>query len=146
MFLTLRWNEDAFSFGGAKRMFALASAWFSIAGCSHLSSITYYDPTTFKNLTDLKPDVVELYEGFGEKSLDSARIAAIRLKLSQIYEYEKGKGEKNAETYQQIDKIRDMYKRHVANRLRNGPWTPAFLGDKVEEISRAFDIAIQTEA
>jgi len=67
---------------------------FLAIGCAHLfGSITYYDPMTYKNLTDLKPEVTVLYETFASDSLNITKIANIRLKLAQIYEYERGKGD-----------------------------------------------------
>ena len=79
-------------------------------GCAHLLGLaTYYDPTTYKNLTDLKPEVIALYDTFDTDSIDMFKIAAIRLKLAQIYEYENGKGTKNAETTRQIKIIQEPH-------------------------------------
>ena len=79
-------------------------------GCAGiLGGITYYDPTTYKNLTDLKPQVLALYNTFTGDPVDSDEIDVIRLKLAQVYEYEKGKGEKNAETIEQIQIIQEMF-------------------------------------
>ena len=34
-------------------------------GCARLFGfVSYYDPTTYKNLTELKPEVTKLYESF----------------------------------------------------------------------------------
>jgi len=115
-------------------------------GCAHLfGSITYYDPTTYKNLTDLKPEVIMLYRTFTRDSIDSAKFDLVRLKLSQIYEYEKGKGSKNIETCKQVEIINKIYERHVKDRITNGKWNQTNLRDSIQNISEAFDIAIQTE-
>jgi len=58
---------------------------FYLSGCAHLSGrVTYYDPITYKSLTDLKPEVIVLYETFTSDSVDTGKIAAIRLKLAQM--------------------------------------------------------------
>jgi hypothetical protein len=113
-------------------------------GCS-ASLLHYYDPTTYKNLTDLKPEVTALYESFIEEEIDKKAIAAIRLKLAQVFEYEKGKGENNHETARQIELIRKMFGEHVQERLKNGKWSEPNLQNKKENIEDAFDIAISTE-
>jgi hypothetical protein len=107
--------------------------------------ISYYDPTTYKNLTDLKPEVVFLYQGFVDSSIDLEKIGEIRLRLAQVYEYEKGKGLKNKETYEQLEIIQNMFERHVKNRLEEGKWTKDHLENVKTNIEEAFDIAIQTE-
>ena len=113
-------------------------------GCS-VSLLHYYDPTTYKNLTDLKPEVSALYESFIEEEIDKKTIAAIRLELAQVFEYEKGKGETNHETARQIELIRKMFEAHVQERLKNGKWSEANFQNKKENIEDAFDIAINTE-
>lgn len=117
----------------------------SLSGCAHLFGLAYYDPTTYKNLTDLKPEVMALYDTFTKDTVNAEKIDSIRLKLAQIYEYENGKGEKNAETTKQIEKIQGMFERHVNNRLTQGKWNDAHLTNQKENMAEAFDIAIQTE-
>ncbi len=118
-----------------------------VSSCSGLlSGISYYDLTTYKNLTDTKPEVLLLYESFTSNAIDSTELRAIRLKLAQIYEYEKGKGEKNQETIRQIQIIRDQFERNVAERLAGGSWSEAHMRNTAENMSDAFDIAIATEA
>lgn len=114
-----------------------------LAQCASL--ISYYDPTTYKNLTELKPEVAFLYETFTSDSIDMEKIDAIRLRLAQVYEYEKGKGPKNIETYEQIKIIQDMFERHVKERLEHGTWSNEHMENKKTIIQEAFDIAIQTE-
>lgn len=112
-------------------------------GCAHL--LSYYDSTTYKNLTDLKPEVVELYKTFTSDNLDMNQISTIRLKMAQVYEYEKGKGEQNLETTKQIKKIQDIFDNHVNDRKNKGKWSSINLNNNEENIIDAFDIAIQTE-
>jgi hypothetical protein len=116
-----------------------------VSGCASLGFITYYDPTTYKNLTDTKSEVLALYGTFSRNSVNQDKIEAIRLKLSQIYEYEKGKGNKNKETYEQIKKIQDMLERHVQDRLSGEKWNETHTNNMKQNIGEAFDIAIQTE-
>lgn len=113
-------------------------------GCSS-AFLYYYDPTTYKNLTDLKPEVTALYESFIEEEIDKKAIAAVRLELAQVFEYENGKGETNHETAQQIELIRKMFEEHVQDRLKNGTWSEANLQNRKENIEDAFDIAISAE-
>ncbi len=114
-------------------------------GCASLGFISYYDPTTYKNLTDTKPEVLALYDTFSKDQVSQDQIEAVRLKLSQAYEYEKGKGEKNKETYEQIKKIQNMFERHVQERLTGGKWNETHTSNEKQNIADAFDIAIQTE-
>jgi hypothetical protein len=115
-----------------------------LLSCSGLL-LHYYDPTTYKNLTDLKPKVSSLYDSFTEVNIDRKAIGGVRLELAQMYEYVKGKGESNRETTKQITIIRDMFERHVQDRLKNGKWSEIDLENMTENIEEAFDIAIRTE-
>lgn len=117
-----------------------------LSGCAHLLGFTtYYDPVTYKNLTDIKPEVMALYETFSGDSVDTIKVSAISLKLAQIYEYENGKGAKNIETTKQIKIIQEMFERHVADRIKNGKWNETHLNNQKQNMAEAFDIAIQTE-
>jgi hypothetical protein len=112
------------------------------SGCTWVS---YYDPTTYKNLTELKAEVSTLYESFATSKFDSEAVQHLQLKLRQVYEYEKGKGEKNGETAKQVTIIRTMVDRHTQDRISAGPWSAAHLANTKENIEEAFDIAIRTE-
>lgn len=113
-------------------------------GCA-ASFLHYYDPTTYKNLTDLKPKVALLYESFEEEEIDVRTIRQVRLEMGQAYEYEKGKGEKNQETTKQIGLILQMFSLHVEDRKKNGKWSEAHIQNLWENMEEAFDIAIATE-
>jgi len=123
------------------------SLWFFLpflVGCA-ASLLHYYDPTTYKNLTDLKPKVALLYETFEDEKIDLQAIRQIRLEMGQAYEYEKGKGEKNRETAKQLGLILEMFSRHIEERKKNGPWLEAQIQNRWENMEDAFDIAIATE-
>ncbi|MFQ5851954.1 MAG: hypothetical protein ACE5JU_15390 [Candidatus Binatia bacterium] len=92
-----------------------------LGGCPALR-LSYYDPTTFRSLTALKPKVALLYESFTRDPLKEAQIAEVRLELAQVYEYERGKGASNRETARQVQIIRKMFKRHVEHREKQGRW------------------------
>jgi hypothetical protein len=117
-----------------------------LCGCASFFSFpSYYDATTFKNLTDIKPEVLVLYDTFATDSPDTAAIGMIRLKLSQMIEYEKGKGSKNVETAKQIELIKVMFERQVEDRLNGAKWNEADLENNKENVGEALDIAIATE-
>ncbi len=117
-----------------------------LSGCTSLLRFpAYYDPVTYKNLTDLKPEVITLYDTFVGDFINTDKIAISRLRLAQIYEYEVGKGEKNIETTRQIKIIQEMFERHINDRLENGKWNEIHLNNQKENIAKAFDIAIETE-
>jgi len=119
----------------------------ALSACASFSWVfpTYYDQTTYKNLTDLKAEILFLYDTFASDSIDEAKIAAARLKLAQIYEYEKGKGEKNRETREQLELLQQMFERHIGDRVKGGKWTPAHVGNQKTNLAEAFDLAIATE-
>jgi len=118
----------------------------ALSACaSFLGFPTYYDQTTYKNLTDLKPEILFLYDTFASDSIDEAKIAAARLKLAQVYEYEKGKGEKNRETREQLELLQQMVERHIGDRVKGGKWTPAHVRNQKTNLAEAFDLAIATE-
>ncbi len=117
-----------------------------LAGCAlFMKPLAYYDATTYKNLTDLKPEIAFLYDSFaGDSVVDASGAAAVRLKLAQMYEYEKGK-RGNAETARQIQIIQGMFDRHFRDRITSGKWNEAHMSNLKENISDAFDSAIRTE-
>ena len=119
----------------------------NLASCAQwIGFPSYFDPTTYKNLTDLKPRVLMLYDTFGGDELNQKDIDQIRLKLAQMYEYEKGKGERNRETIAQLQIIQQMFERHLEDRMTGGSWTKTHLNNQKENIGEAFDIAIRTES
>ncbi len=140
--------ENLFTTQGKKTIpraiiFSLLVTLFLSVRC--LSFVSYYDPTTYLSLTELKPEVAFLYGTFATDSVDLKEISEIRLRLAQVYEYEKGKGLRNKETYEQIEIIQNMFERHVKDRLEEGRWSEEHLMNTKINIQEAFDIAIQTE-
>ena len=115
-----------------------------LSGCAALG-LSPYDPTTYRNLTGLKPKIAMLYETFTRDPVNEEKIGEARLELAQIYEYEKGKGESNKETARQVQLIREMFERQVENRLKQGKWSVTFMQNATENIQDAFDVAIRTE-
>jgi len=107
--------------------------------------VTLFDTTTYKNLTDLKPEVVALYQTFTKVTVDQPQAAQVTLKLEQAYEYENGKGTQNDLTMIQFKLIKNIFKRAVDNRLQSGPWTTQAEADYEKNICDAFDIAIASE-
>jgi hypothetical protein len=111
--------------------------------------ISYYDATTYTQLTSLKVDATMLVETFDTKPFTSneAKIEAVTIHLKKAYEYEKGKGEPNSDTAKQFDKIVDLFLEDVQDyREGRGPE----LGEKYFQeaarlLGQAFDIAIATE-
>jgi len=110
-----------------------------------LFGLTYFDPTTYKNLTDLKPRVDNLYLLFVTDQYDTLKVQNIKLRLAQIYEYERGKGSDNEATAKQINLIRGMFDRHSTSRLNGGRWSNEMLQNNKENIMKLFDTAIETE-
>jgi hypothetical protein len=119
---------------------------FILSGCALYPNISYYDPTTYKNLTDLKPQILFLYEDFKNDPLPSEKIGATKLKLAQAYEYESGKGPDNSTTTIQIKKVNDLFNKHLKLRISNGKWSSTTYENATENITEAFDIAIKTES
>lgn len=130
----------AHAFGGLQLLICAAI----LSGCAALQ-LSYYDPTTFRGLTALKPKVAVLYETFTHDRLNEEKIAEVRLELAQVYEYERGKGESNRETARQVQIIREMFERHVEHRQKQGQWSMTFMQNARQNIEEAFDIAIRTE-
>lgn len=116
------------------------------AGCALFHNpISYFDTTSYKNLTDLKPEVIALYDTFVQKEINNEAIAGIRLRLAQIYEYEQGKGAANKPTVKQIKILQDMFEEQVKERLDTGIWNTHHLADQKESIGEAFDLVIKGE-
>ncbi|MFC1512618.1 hypothetical protein ACFL4S_01075 [bacterium] len=118
---------------------------FLLTSCSHFNAVTYFDNTTYTNLTELKQVVTEFYKSFESEKINEEEIKGIRIEILQAYEYEKGKGEKNKETTEQLNKIYEMFQRHVEDRKNNNIWTETHRQNKEKFISIAFDTAIETE-
>lgn len=119
-----------------------------LSACSGLP-ITYYDATTYTQLTSLKAETTTLVESFDEKpySENESKIETTTLNFKKAYEYEKGKGEPNSDTAKQFDKIYSLYKEDVADYKENGPGAlgQKYFREAAVVLGQAFDIAISTE-
>lgn len=113
-------------------------------GCTG-PKLTYFDNTTYQNLTELKPLITRAYDSFSEAEIDQGLIDEIELRFDQIWEYENGKGEGNQETVEQIEILHEMFRGHVNNRLNGKSWNDTVLMNFRENIADAFDTAIETE-
>jgi hypothetical protein len=119
-----------------------------LAGCSGIP-ISYYDATTYTQLTSLKAETTSLVESFDTKPFkdNEARIEATTLNLQRAYEYEKGKGDPNSDTAKQFDKIYGLFADDVKDYRESGPGTlgPKYFQEAARVLGQAFDIAISTE-
>lgn len=120
----------------------------ALQGCSGIP-ITYYDATTYTQLTALKAETTILVESFDTKpvSENEENIDRIALSLRKAYEYEFGKGSPNSDTTSQFMKIIGLFNNDVVDYRMNGPRE---LGDEYFSeasivLGQAFDIAIATE-
>lgn len=124
---------------------SLTSTW--LTGCA--IPITYHDAATYKNLTDLKAEVVMLLETFDTNpfAVNESAIADITLKFRKAYEYEKGKGIANNDTLKQFDEIWKLLKEDITDYRENGNVTlgPKYFREAAVVLGQAFDIAITTE-
>jgi hypothetical protein len=111
--------------------------------------ISYYDATTYAQLTSLKAETVTLVESFDTKPYveNEAKIEATTLNLRKAYEYEKGKGEPNSDTTKQFSKISGLFMNDVKDYKDSGPGTlgPKYFQEAAFALGQAFDIAISTE-
>ena len=116
----------------------------------HITPLSYYDATSYSQLTSLKAETMTLLETFDVLPYreNEARIAQTRLNLRKAFEYEKGKGEINADTRDQLSKIIALFASDVQDYQQNGPGA---LGKKYFQqaavlMGQAFDIVIATES
>ncbi|SRR5258706_16202141 len=132
---------------GIARTVCLALAAVFAAACA--VPISYYDATTYTNLTSLKAETTSLIETFDEKTYDKneAKIEAASLSFLKAYEYEKGKGAPNSDTARQFEIIRKLYLGAVTDYRARGPGGlgKKFFGAASTQLGQAFDIAIATE-
>lgn len=113
--------------------------------------ITHYDPTSYKNATDLKAEALLLIEKATDPpGMHAAAIDGLQLKLRQAYEYERGKGSPNALTVQQWELLVDPQSDLLGGFLRK--WKAedkaqgkTFIDEKVKQIAKAFDQIIELE-
>lgn len=120
----------------------------TLQGCAGIP-ISYYDATTYTQLTALKAETTLLVESFDSKpvSENENKIYKTTLNMRKAYEYERGKGNPNSDTTKQFKKIIGLFNEDVKDYRENGPQA---LGKKYFQetsivLGQAFDIAISTE-
>jgi len=123
-------------------------SFLTLQACSGIP-ISYYDSTTYTQLTCLKAEATTLVDTFDFKKLEDnqSKIDEVMMSFKKSYEYEKGKGEPNSDTLKQIELIKSLFEEDVKNYRTN---KPGELGDKYFSqeaivLGQAFDIAISTE-
>lgn len=120
----------------------------SLVACSGIP-ISYYDATTYTQLTSLKAETTTLVESFDSKSLtdNQTKIETTTLNLKKSFEYEKGKGNPNSDTTKQFSKIVGLFMDDVNDYKKNGPGKlgKKYFQEAATLLGQAFDIAISTE-
>jgi len=135
---------------GATRRRAIA---LSLATTAFIAScaipISYYDVTSYRNLTDLKVETTVLVESFDTVEIEKneARIQEVHMNLLKAYEYEKGKGEDNSDTVKQIKKILELFEEDLTDYRQNAQASLGlkYFREAAVTLGQAFDIAIATE-
>lgn len=119
-----------------------------LSGCTGIP-LSYYDSTTYKNLTGLKVETTMLVASFDSKSVknNAERIEKVTMNLRKAYEYEKGKGEPNSGTMRQFRKIVKLFESDVKTYRENGPKSlgKKYFREAAVVLGQAFDITISTE-
>lgn len=121
---------------------------FVATGCA---TITTYDPTSYKNATDLKAESLLLVqEGTDSPDKHTDEIHKVEVELQQALEYEKGKGNLNSLTVKQWQLLADPNGLLLAGFLKkwqtegNGQ-SQTFVNGAVRNISDGFDYIIKLE-
>jgi hypothetical protein len=119
-----------------------------IPGCALTS---HYDPTSYRQATDLKAESLTLIEkGTDAPAAHTAKIEALRLKMRQAYEYERGKGRPNVTTVKQWEVLNDPTGALLGGFLKkwqaeNKGQSEAFLNGQKKNVGDAFDLIIKLE-
>ena len=120
----------------------------SLGACSGIP-ISYYDATTYTQLTSLKAETTTLVESFDAKPFteNQTKIEATTLSLKKAYEYEKGKGNPNSDTTKQFSMVVGLFMDDVEDYKESGPGAlgPKYFQEAATVLGQAFDIAIATE-
>lgn len=118
-----------------------------VAACA--VPLSYQDTATYRNLTDLKAEMMTVVEGFDTipYARSEARIEQVRLALRKAREYERGKGEANSDTVKQFSLIGELYEETVGEYrgTRPGALGKKYFREAARVLGQAFDIAIATE-
>lgn len=134
----------------ATRRLSCLAAWVPLIMLACAVPISYYDVTTYKNLTELKVDATRLVASFDTKnpSENKAAVEDVVVRLQKIYEYEKGKGHANALTVEQLEKIQRLFNEKAMEYMEEGPGKlgKKYFSESATVLGQAFDIAIETES
>lgn len=121
-----------------------------VAAAACTIPISYYDGTTYSNLTSLKAETGTLVESFDTTPVDKNKdaIATTTLAMRRALEYEKGKGSANSDTATQFELVSKSFATTVEEYRTSGPGTlgPKYFREAAVVLGQAFDIAISTEA
>lgn len=127
----------------------LATAATVLFGACTSVPISYYDATTYEQLTSLKAETMALVESFDTKPLaeNEKRLEEVTLSLRKGYEYEHGKGQPNSDTAKQFEIIMKLFQDDVQDYQDSGPGMlgKKFFREAAVVLGQAFDIAIKTE-
>jgi len=127
----------------------LLSALVSGYGSGCAIPISYYDATTYHNLTSLKAEAATLVETFDYKPVadNESAIQTLLLSFRKAYEHEKGKGRPDKDTVQQFTKLRKLLDDDIADYRSGGPgkFGPKYFREAAVVLEQAFDIVIATE-
>ncbi len=120
------------------------------------AAITNYDPTSYKNATDIKAESLLLMDKAIDppNTLAMARIEDLRVKLSQAYEYEAGKEGPNQITVKQWKILNDpeggllggFLKRWEGTQGTETGLKPGFVEEAKDQVKDAFDQIIKLES
>ena len=125
----------------------IPSLLLSSIGCA--VPISYYDVTTYTNLTELKVEMSMLIESFDSKPVteNETSINAVTLRFRKAYEYERGKGNLNSDTMQQFKGIERLFNDDITQYREKGPGGlgPKYFQEAARVLQQAFDIVIATE-
>lgn len=138
---------------GNRRAARTAGRWLAAALIGMFAAcaipVSYHDTTTYKNLTDLKAEMMTLVETFDSVpyARGEPRIEQLRLALRKAHEYEVGKGAPNSDTVKQFIAIRILYDETVEEHRtsRPGEFGAKYFQEAAKVVGQAFDIAIATE-
>ena len=120
----------------------------TLFGCSGVP-ISYYDATTYSQLTSLKAEATFLVESFDTKPVGQnlGAIDKVTLDFRKAYEYEYGKGNPNSDTAKQCKIIQGLFDSDVKDYKEDGPQVLGknYFREASVVLGQAFDIAIATE-
>lgn len=121
-----------------------------LSGCWSIP-ISYYDATTYTQLTALKAETALLVKSFDTKPISENKdnIEKVTLNLRKAYEYEYGKGNPNSDTATQFKKIIELFDEDITDYQKYGPNSlklgKIYFSEASGVLGQAFDIAIATE-